>query len=147
MATTFDYASIDRSIATAEIWANRIGWIPLASRISGYLRYLFGQVELIAGLALGIFKFLQSMYTQNSMNKMESQLGFHYAVHGLGNMGRGIVEMFVGLNLLCALYDFLGPRMNYPHETVGPGTNPIFTSESSGARWNFSPIPSALNAG
>ncbi len=143
MTTTFDYASIDRSIATAEIWANRIGWIPLASSVSGFLRYLFGQAEMIAGLALGIFKFLQSMYTQNSMDKTQSQLGFHYAVHGLGNMARAVVEMFVGLNLLCALYDFLGARMNYPHEAVGPGVNPIFTPESSGARWNFSPLPGA----
>jgi len=85
------------------------GKVPYLSTISGGIRFLYGNIELIAGIALSIIWRIASFYAENPADQQafreEATRVLDYTVHGIANMVRGYVECIRWVNLICIVYD------------------------------------------
>lgn len=116
------YPEIDHVLAAMEKnFFNPFGYIPFLGTLTGVLREIFGVIELVSALAIGILHFLGALFEvdarnrdtlfQNGMYIME-----HYGIHGFCNFFRGQVESLPGVGLICFVYDRYCPRCTYKEE-------------------------------
>jgi hypothetical protein len=124
--SSINFASLDHALSSGEDWANKAGYVPFVSLVTGYCRYEIGRVQTVASLAYAAFKLIEGLILGGDKSFKEAEQAAHYALHGIGNMARGFVEQItiVG-NILCAAYDLTGMRMNYPSEPIRV-QNPLF---------------------
>lgn len=102
---------------------NTMGHYPVASTVTGSVRSLLGVAELVAAVAGGALLLLGFIlivpatldFTLNREDPLLtrlSRLTFNCFVQGSSNLGRGLVELVPGLNLLTCLYDKQGLRLD-----------------------------------
>ena len=95
---------LDESFQSFEKMLNVFGYIPIVSSVSGSVRQVYGNVQVIGGLATAVLSSLS--------NQRQAEHGLEIAVHGIANMCRSSVEMVPFLNLACIPYD-MGNRFEY----------------------------------
>lgn len=117
------HPSLDQGLASCEKVLNIAGYVPIVSNVSGALRLVYGEVEVVAAVAVGVFLILKALFNSNAEQCSQEvcqgrDIMVHYALHGLGNICRGSVEslFFIG-NLSTLFYDFvLEKRFAYASE-------------------------------
>lgn len=132
MDTTINHANVQKSLATFEEGLNLAGYVPIVSMVSGgFVRVIFGKMEVIAGLALAAINYATAHFEDDESKKTrlyeEAQVCLLYAAHGVANIARGAVEAFtlVG-NILTIVYDrVVKARFNYAHEELSPEVKPL----------------------
>jgi hypothetical protein len=86
-----------------EQFLDRVGYVPIASTISGGIRIDYGLCQMILGVALAILWIIPSTCVKNFEAAYWSAL--EIVVHGAGNVVRGMVECHRWINCLCFLHD------------------------------------------
>ena len=89
---------------------NRVGYFPILSTVSGYVRAVFGAVELVTAVALAALQMLRLLDFEGVL-----ETGV-YALHGVANIVRGMIEMMPIINMFWFLYDNARLRLNYNGE-------------------------------
>lgn len=133
--SSITYQKLDQRLANFENTFNKLGYIPLASTITGPIRALYGTTQVTAGVCLHYFKAAQYFITANPEHRNEAAAGFWYQLHGYNNISRGVVEFIpiVG-NVSTILYDnVLCLRINYTFERISPDMLPLWESKTSDA--------------
>jgi hypothetical protein len=92
-------ASLDETLGGFEKGLNVLGYIPGVSTFSGTIRILYGKIEIISGLAIAL---ISSCFRANDRQIAH---GMELVVHGIANLGRGLVELIPFFNLICIPYD------------------------------------------
>jgi hypothetical protein len=121
--------TLDQGFSKLEGGLNQVGYIPVASTISGAARICYGKYMLVAAVAVSFFIALSAVAAQDKSRRLGQAVdfAFEYGVHGVGNIIRGSVEFIPLVNLTCLIYDkVVGIRMNYRYETVPLHTRAIF---------------------
>lgn len=104
---------LDHFMKSVEKALNCPGYIPIVSSFSGALRATMGKIELIASMFIGAYVLLTTGDIDQAIDATVT-----YAVHGLANIGRGVIECIPLLgNFLCWIYDDEN-RVAYPFENV-----------------------------
>lgn len=104
---------LDHFMKSVEKILNLPGYVPIVSSFSGALRAEMGKVELIASLFIGAYVGFVTGDVDQGIAAV-----IIYAIHGLTNIGRGVVECIPLLgNFLCWIYDDVS-RVAYPFENV-----------------------------
>ena len=108
---------IERGLVIAETTLSGYGRTWGISLLSGTGRILFGAVEIIASIVYALFKILEMFfnrlaygYDQAILSLNESLRSLLYIPHGIGNMGRGALEILQ----LCALTRTRNQFLPYP---------------------------------
>ncbi|HSX11399.1 MAG TPA: hypothetical protein VLF94_06780 [Chlamydiales bacterium] len=109
---SIDFDQLDQALTPFEKTLNTIGYIPIASMLSGTVRAVYAKVEVIVALALTAFHFIASCFSAGHGEKAARALS--YVLHGVANFGRAVVEVIPFVNLSCILYDLTVPRLEYP---------------------------------
>ena len=120
-----NFKVLDHTCARMEHLFNKIGWIPYASWVSGSLRIAVGKIMVIAGLAMAAYKFLKGVFSNNPALAEEAGQFAGYALHGIGNICRGFVEIFPFVNLTALFYDAFVGRFCYSSEILETGVTPL----------------------
>jgi hypothetical protein len=123
------HRSVDRFLAQCETTLNLIDYVPIISSYSGALRILAGVVEIAAGAAFVSLEIIHALLQDSNYPFLKSWNGIAYCLHGLGNIIRGLIAIFPGINLSLVLYDYKIGRMNYRHEIVEKNTYPLNQEE------------------
>ena len=109
------------ALPVVEGYANTAGYIPYrVHRDIGGLRIVYGNIELISGLALWFLVEGWGTVTRDKELANEGRRLLDFAVHGGANMVRGFIEVHPGINLVCWIYDKYVPengRFNY-HDPI-----------------------------
>jgi len=96
---------LEEGFGVLEESLDKAGYFPYVSTLTGGIRILYGQIQLIMGVALtAIFRFLDLMRGGIEWEE-EAVRAFDYTIHGFANMARGMVECFRWVNLLCFIFD------------------------------------------
>lgn len=111
-------------LSVVETGLNYAGYIPFVSKLSGSLRISYGQLEVIAAVATAAL--LAARAFTNTDLRVRAQgldrareVFSCYALHGVANVGRGILETFSFVGLAaCLPYDLLQNRFRYPYEEL-----------------------------
>ncbi len=125
---------INRSLERAETHLlNPVGYIPVASTITGSFRGVLAVVEIVVGLA-ALLLGVPALVWSDSSNPCE--LGMKYACHGFANLARTSIEVvpFISLTLLaydgmCDVDDYHSRRFRYEVQDItnqrqsAPATN------------------------
>lgn len=114
--------SVELYMANAEQHLNPIDWIPFISNFSGMIRVVAGMAQVVAGIA---FAFLRGVFLCSPKAFKEEMV---FSLHGLGNIFRGTIALFPGINLILAVHDYYFGRMNYRHEKMLQGVYPLMTA-------------------
>ena len=93
-------------LPTVERGFNGAGYIPYAvHRVSGGVRMVYGLVETVAAVALGLLIASAGYCKGEEALRKEGVKIFDFAIHGVANMVRGYVETRQWVNLVFILYD------------------------------------------
>ena len=122
--TAFTAANhLDQNLASFEKALNVLGYIPIVSSVTGFVRVQYGKFEVVASIAVAAFKFIASLFArsdaQRAQLEMESVQALTYIKHGLANFARGMVEMIPFVNLIMIAHDRIYDRLRYPTEVIG----------------------------
>ena len=98
--------SLDDALDGLENGLNILGYFPGVSTFSGMIRMFYGKVEIISGLAIAV---ISSCFPANDR---QTAHGLELVVHGIANIGRGLVECIPFFNLFCIPYD-MSNRFEY----------------------------------
>jgi hypothetical protein len=123
---------VDKHLAKIEQTLNPIDWIPKISTFSGAVRILAGAVEVVAGIAFAALRIMQSLLDGKMSTFRNAKQGIVYSLHGVANMGRGLIAMSP-LNLILLFYDAYIGRLNYRHEPMKNGVYPIIRAYEIGS--------------
>lgn len=118
---------VDNALSCFEEGLNVAGYVPLFGicTVAGVLRIEYGKAQICASVALAALVTVASLFSKNSETrhagiKFAATLLTTYSVHGLANIGRGLLEMIPYLSLVtCLPYDMTNNRYKYPTEVPG----------------------------
>lgn len=120
-----NYTVLDNICARTEHVLNKTGWIPFVSWVSGGIRLVAGKIMVIAGLVMASFYFFKGIFVNDPSLGEHARHYAGYAIHGMGNMCRGLVEMIPFVNLVCLVYDAFVGRFSYSQEIMERGVKPL----------------------
>jgi hypothetical protein len=105
---------INQKMTEIEKGFNIAGGIPFVSILSGSLRMIAGKIQLIAGALIGFVGLVGQMINSNQILKWEgiSEKGLEHLIHGGLNIGRGLLEAFLGATLLGSLGILAGQSLS-----------------------------------
>src|SRR3569832_946465 len=90
---------------------NWAGYIPgFTHRISGGVRIVFGEVEIVSSLALSILVYSFGVMLGSPKLQAEGWKILDFAVHGAANVVRGFVEAHPVYHLFFIMYDNFVPE-------------------------------------
>jgi hypothetical protein len=90
---------------------NVAGYVPYAlHRVSGGVRMVYGLIETVSGVALGIIVTSAGYLREEKELQNEGVKLFDFAIHGVANMVRGFIETRRWVNLVFILYDYGVPK-------------------------------------
>ena len=113
-------------LPTVERGFNGAGYIPYAvHRVSGGVRMVYGLVEAVAAVALGLLISSAGYLRSEEALRKEGVKIFDFAVHGVANMVRGFIETRQWVNLVFIFYDFQDEknRLMYSRSIFGEYTH------------------------
>ncbi|HSX11299.1 MAG TPA: hypothetical protein VLF94_06275 [Chlamydiales bacterium] len=110
--------NVENQIAKVEKWINPFDWVPGISSFSGMIRILAAEVQVVAGVALAVFKMCQIVWTGRGSYTKAMERGLYYSLHGLANIARGCIAMLPIVNISLFVYDRYIGRVNYERETL-----------------------------
>ncbi len=119
--------SLDNWLEKIEPGLNIAGYFPVISSVSGPLRMVLGQCEIIGGLAAAAFMAIAALFNPNARERQHQlnkalEIAVKYTLHGGANLFRGGIEMIPFASLVtCLPYDLLGNRFSHIR---GQGRNP-----------------------
>ena len=121
------HKKIDRTFTMLEQGLNIAGYIPFLgiSTVSGAIRIEFGKTLILGSIACAALVAIGSLFSRDAGARVQglqfaSTIARKYTLHGLSNMGRGLVEMVPYFGLVaCLPYDVLSNRHKYPTEVAG----------------------------
>lgn len=130
------YKTVDRSLAKAEQFLDCIDKIPYFSSFSGIVRFLAGEAILVSAVALLALKVFQSLFVASPDGSFgrtwevlcEGKPALVYALHGIVNIGRGLIAVIPWVNLIFWITPYWIGRFNYEHEIVEPQIYPLATA-------------------
>ena len=121
-----DFGALDHVCARGENILNKLGWIPYVGSVSGAFRLAIGKIMFVVGIVLASYYFLRAIITNEPCLNDEPAEYAGYAIHGLANICRALVETMPFYNTVALLvYDaFLG-RFCYFSEQLSVGVFPL----------------------
>lgn len=119
------YHCVDQTLGQCERFCNKIDSIPFISSYSGMVRILAGIVQVATGAAFAYLKVVHALLKDSFYTLREAWNGIAYSLHGLGNIARGSIAVFPGINLLLVIYDYRIGRLNYRFEEVPKSIYPL----------------------
>lgn len=121
-----EFSSLDRVCARGENIFNKLGWIPYVGSVSGALRLAIGKIMFVVGLALACYYFIRTIVTNQPCLNNEPAEYAGYAMHGLANICRALIEMTPFCNTIVLLaYDAFVGRFCYFSEKLQTGVRPL----------------------
>jgi hypothetical protein len=116
----------DRSSADLEKAANRLGYIPFVSTLTGTVRAVCGTVQAFFGVLGAMFRSGQYLITRNPDHLILAAANRKDVDHGVMNELRGNIESIpVAGNVATFIYDkMLNLRCNYTFEELN-GKDPL----------------------
>ncbi|WP_068469449.1 hypothetical protein [Candidatus Protochlamydia phocaeensis] len=108
--------SLNKNLQSIEHGLNIMGYIPIVGTFSACIRFTYGKMEMITGLAVSLISFTGSIFASDLQRQqaLESRAikAIEYSLHGWLNMGRCFLEIIPFISLVtCLPYDLSGRKI------------------------------------
>ena len=112
--------NLNKTLNSFEGGLNIAGYVPIVSTFSGALRANYGKLEVIGAIVAGALIAVRALFLVNASDqdrelKRAIDVFTCYALHGVANIIRGVLEVIPLVSLVtCLPYDLSGKRFAYP---------------------------------